>query len=111
VELENEYMKRGYLLPDGCKDLIDVLKLRVQREPKLSRRMNTSRPLPPIIGELSVPEQMTVRELAELLMLKPYLVVADLITFGVFTTVNQIIGFEAIARVVRKYGYTARKAV
>lgn len=24
--MENEFMKRGYLLPDGCKDLIDVLR-------------------------------------------------------------------------------------
>jgi hypothetical protein len=24
--MENEFMKRGYLLPDGCKDLMDVLK-------------------------------------------------------------------------------------
>lgn len=29
--MENEFMKRGYLLPDGCKDLMDVLKLKEQK--------------------------------------------------------------------------------
>jgi hypothetical protein len=24
--MEHDFMKRGYLLPEGCKDLIDVLK-------------------------------------------------------------------------------------
>ena len=27
-DMENEFMKRGYLLPDGCKDLADALKLK-----------------------------------------------------------------------------------
>lgn len=30
--MENEYMKRGYLLPEGCKDLIDVLQRRDRRK-------------------------------------------------------------------------------
>jgi hypothetical protein len=29
--MENEFMKRGYLLPDGCKDLMDVLKPKEQQ--------------------------------------------------------------------------------
>ena len=31
LSMENEFLKRGYLLPDGCKDLIDVLKLKEQK--------------------------------------------------------------------------------
>jgi len=31
-EMENEFMKRGYLLPNGCKNLIDVLRLGRVRE-------------------------------------------------------------------------------
>jgi len=34
--MENDYMKRGYLLPKGCKDLNDVLK-RKQKRAKRAR--------------------------------------------------------------------------
>jgi hypothetical protein len=32
-EMENEFMKRGYLLPKGCKDLGDVLMSKAQPAP------------------------------------------------------------------------------
>jgi len=105
-------MKRGYLLPDGCKDLIDVLKLKQHQEPKhpSPQPLASPIPLPPIVGEILVPEQASVAQLATLLRQKPFQIVADLMHFGVFATVKQTLNFEIISRVARKYGYIAKQA-
>lgn len=103
-------MSRGYLLPEGCKDLIDVLKLNLSdRQPLWQSPVVSLVPLPPLKGELAVKERMTVSELAEVLGQKPYRILADVIEMGVFVTLTQLIDFRVIARVVRKYGYTAIK--
>jgi hypothetical protein len=108
-EMENEFMKRGYLLPKGCKDLSDVLKSKVEPGAYTPKRLAPA-PLPPITGVMSVPSCMTVRELAETLSQKPYQIIADLMEIGVFVQVSQKIEFDVISRVVRKYGYLAKKA-
>ena len=98
-------MKRGYLLPEGCKDLTDVPKYKAKPAP------TPPAPLPPIIGEMKVAEQMTVVELAAVLKQKPFKIIADLMELGVFANVHQQVAFEIITQVVRKYGYTAKKVV
>ena len=126
--MENDYMKRGYLLPEGCKDLIDVLK-RKEKHPQdllqtLPRQFahlpnaqgSLIKPLkhpsspPPIKGEIVVPAQTTVSQLAALLGQKPFVILADLMQMGVFACVSQWLGFETISKVARKYGLVARKA-
>lgn len=103
-------MKRGYLLPEGCKDLIDVLKPKVQRgAPPMQPATPAS--LPPIVGEMTVAAQMTVSELATALAQKPFRIIADLMEIGVFANVKQELDFETISRVARKYGFTAKRAV
>ena len=87
-------MKRGYLLPDGCKDLIDVLKPKVQHT----------------AAEMIVTSEMTVTELAAALAQKPFRIIADLMELGVFANVNQQLDFDTISRVVRKYGFIAKRA-
>jgi hypothetical protein len=57
-----DYSKRHYLLPKGCKDLIDVLNLQTQRPDPPS-----SDPLTPIIGEIVVSHNTSVGEFAVLL--------------------------------------------
>jgi hypothetical protein len=117
--MEYNYKKRGYLLPEGCKDLIDVFKPKVPvvhpsvlaaiwHEQKL---LPAPAPLPAIIGEMTVKERMTVRELAEALKQRPFKIVADLMQLGVMATLNQPVHFEIIERVIRLYGFTAKKAV
>lgn len=108
-EMENEFMKRGYLLPNGCKDLSDVLKLKVQSATATPHRRSSLASLPPVTGEMTVPSRMTVKELAETLNQKPFQIVGDLMEIGVLATVSQQIDFETISRVARKYGYTAKK--
>lgn len=110
--MDYDYKKRDYLLPEGCKDLINVLKLNDQPvQPRPAMTPATPLPLPPIAWEIKVAEQMTVYDLATVLKQKPFLIIADLIEFGVFATVHQQIGFETIAKVVQKYGYTAKRVV
>ena len=121
-------MQRGYLLPEGCKDLNDVLKRKPKREhyllPKLPNQFaqlpkgygtmikprKQSAPLPPVKGEIIIPAQTTVSQLAALLSRKPFMIVADLMQMGVFANVWQLLGFETISRVARKYGFIAKKA-
>ncbi len=105
-------MKRGYLLPEGCKDLIDALKLKPQHEPKHpSSQHHVSPPsLPPVIGELVIPEPTSVSDLARLLNQKPFRIIADLMQFEIFfATAKQTLDFETISSVARKYGFIAKR--
>jgi hypothetical protein len=109
--MEHDFMKRGYLLPEGCKDLIDTLKLKPHDEPKHpSPQSFAPAPLPPVIGELVIPEQTSVLDLGRLLNQKPFRIIADLMQFGVFATVKQTLDFEVISSVARKYGFIAKRA-
>ncbi len=92
-----ENFERGYLLPNGCKDLIDAIKLQEKQQP------------PAIKGDLLVSEHSTPRELADLLGQKPFKIIADALDLGIFATVNQSLGFEAISQIARKYGYIAKR--
>lgn len=105
--MENEFMKRGYLLPKGCKNLSDAW----QKEAPwaMKPQVHWVGPLPFIIGEKVVPAQMTVAELAEALRKKPFQIIADLMEMGVFAMVSQKLGFEMIAAVLRKYGHRAKR--
>lgn len=108
-EMENEFMKRGYLLPKGCKDLIDVLNTNVQPGPS-RLKSDLSVPMPLTTGEIIVPPGMTASELAAALGKKPFVIIADLMGFGVFANVWQQLEFEVISKVMRIYGFTAKKA-
>ncbi len=100
-----DYRKRDYLLPQGCKDLIDVIKLQVAGQPPLPPGQPDSRG-----RELRVPEPISVRGLADLLGQPPFQIIGDLMQFGVFANVNQHLAFEVVAKVAWKYGYAAKKA-
>src|SRR5947209_12379503 len=79
--MDFEHFERGYLLPKGCKDLIDVINLfQEKRNPTiLLKAVSTpSDPEPQSKGDLLVSEPITVRELALLLKEKPFKIIADL---------------------------------
>ena len=107
--MENEYMKRGYLLPEGCKDLIDVWKVKGTPKPS-TPKSSSAAALPPVIGDLVVPAGMTVSELAASLTQKPFQIIADLMELGIFANLKDELGFETISKVVRKYGFIAKRA-
>jgi translation initiation factor IF-2 len=50
-----------------------------------------------------------VRELAELLGLKPFKVVADVLELGVFKHADEIIDFSTAAAIAQKHGFVAKK--
>jgi len=104
--MDKDYTQRGNLLPEGCKDLIDVFKPKAELLPKLASKSPAT--LSPIKGELEVSAQMTVRELAPLLKRKPFQLIANLMEIGVFANVDQQLTFDTIARIVSRYGYLAK---
>ncbi len=119
--MENEYMKRGFLLPEGCKDLIDVLKLKEKAVPWFLPKLPIVGPtgtkplvkgevLPPFQGEIVIPAHTTVAQLAVLLKKRPFVLIADLMQIGIFATVSQVLDFETVAKLARKYGFLARSA-
>ena len=106
-----DYSKRDYLLPEGCKDLIDVLRFEAQkRVPQQRQAPKPPAPLPPIIGELVIPLRTTVFHLASRLSQKPFRIIADLMEVGVFVNMNHELDFDTIAKVARSHGYVAKKA-
>jgi hypothetical protein len=111
--MENEFMKRGYLLPDGCKDLTNIAKP-AQKRPLDLRAPGFSNfkklPLPPITRQVFVPPKTSIYQLAKLLGLKPFEIAADLLKLGVFGMVDNIIDFKTICEVARMHGFLAIKA-
>ena len=110
--MEFENFERGYLLPRGCKDLIDVINVEETPAAKIFLRPGSEPPSEPptMKGEVLVSEHATIKELAALLGQKPFKVLADAMEFGVFVTLNQPLGFKAIFQIAAKYGYTAKRA-
>jgi len=130
-----DYNKRSYLLPSGCKDLIDLLRLEEQK-----KRSSFQLPLlqsgdmfasgteqifgpwklkkkpkqlalgeSPALREVTIPDEIVVIELANIAGQKPFKIIADLMEVGIFSNVQQKIGFEAASRVLKKYGIVAKK--
>jgi len=81
--MDSDYSKRDYLLPTGCKDLIDTL-------------------------YINVPEEATVAYVAPLLHQQPPRLIADLFQMGVFASAQQKLNFETVSQLAHKYGYIAR---
>jgi hypothetical protein len=146
--MEQDFMNRGYLLPPGCKDLIDAMKLNVQAPPfpaslidtsavsaqltpphldELIKKLNKLMPLvqkfgspapiskegsvpPPVMGQIMVPAETTVYGLAALLGQKPIQIAMDLLELRVMAAADEVLSFEVISKVARKYGYMAVQA-
>jgi hypothetical protein len=87
--------KRGYLLPGGCKDLLDALKLSDSSE------QNSS--LPPITEVLALPNVISAQELAVSVNRKPFQLIADLMTLGVFAALDHPLDFDTASKVARKF--------
>ena len=110
-----DYSKRSYLLPKGCKDLIDVLKLdhghhlESNLPPFWLPQVLPSVVQPVFKGELLVPEIISVKDFAAVLKCKPLTLIADLMGLGIFAQLNQLLDFATTSKVARKHGYTAKK--
>ena len=103
-------MNRGYLLPEGCKDLIDVFKLKPGQERRRSSLLPAA-PWPLITGELVIPAKISVATLAALLNQEPLRIITDVMHLGVSVNIEQQLDFWIILIVARKYGFLAERAV
>jgi hypothetical protein len=106
--------KPRFLLPDGCKDLIDALRLQQQQpeeaelpEPGISTPADdTPQPLP---ASVALPDPVIVRDLAFALHLKPFQVVGSLMQFNVFASLNTALDFNTASTLCSHYGVAATK--
>jgi hypothetical protein len=152
--MDQEYTNRGYLLPPGCKDLIDALNLKAKQqgpwssammvnvsklkpqpvklspskfdlflealkksklslldfEPKQPPSPPRAAALPPIVGEIVIPAEITVLQLAPLPGQKPFQIISDVVELGFFVFPSDRLSFEIISKVARKHGFLAVKA-
>ena len=113
--MENEFMKRGYLLPEGCKDLSGVAKppLRVELLSQyLSKALGakSAMSLPPVNRQIVIPPHTTAKKLAALLGQKPFRIICDLAQLGTFASVYDVLEFHVISDVARMHGFLAIRA-
>ena len=132
-----EQYQRSYLLPPGCKDLIDVLRLQELAQQaalppllagqapitgaetfskvwkldqaKLDPGPVISFPDPGFFLEVQLGETVNVQFLASVLGRQPAQIISDLMELGVFVTANAQVSFYEASKVLQKYGLSARK--
>jgi hypothetical protein len=120
---ENEFMKRGYLLPDGCKDLADALKAKratafeIWFKADAIKSLKSITPKPPLQGVLTIPTKISLSRLATMIDKKPLQIVKDLMKLGIFFPLNEELeqldsemDFELISHIARMYGFLTKRA-
>ncbi len=60
-------------------------------------------------GRIFLPDYIEVKELASLLGLKPFTLVADLLELKIFRHADQMIDFATAARVTKSHGVIAER--
>ena len=92
--------------------MIDVINLQTRPKTNIVLKPVPAQPnqLPGASGELLLSNSTTIGELAALLGLKPFKIIADLMQLGVFASVNQTLSFDVLAKLVPRYGYIAKKS-
>ena len=130
-----DYNKRNYLLPPGCKDLIDLLKLEELKPiipegaedlspemvqfltpwklPSKEKKAKPAQADPAGTGsfrQVEIPQSISVLALAELVGQKPFQIIADFMALGVFSTAHELVSFDAAATLLKKYGLIAKRA-
>jgi hypothetical protein len=123
-----DYTKRNYLLPHGCKDLIDVLKLEEKtadlppifsaqmlpelfhawKLPKITTKSDDSTvSVKP--SKVTISDKISIVELALISGQQPFTIIADLLQLGDFVSMKDEVDFETAARLLKKYGFLARR--
>lgn len=122
-------MNRGYLLPDGCKDLKDAWQTKGPAcevgmmpmpdifTPEQFKTMAIEQFFQTAIfakskfkGMLMVPAQVSVLQLATMLNQNMSKVFADLLEIGGLAAVKEQLDFVTISKIAWKYGFIAKKA-
>jgi hypothetical protein len=95
-----DYSKRDYLLPAGCKDLTDAINREGESFPLPT-------PDPPITRRITLPEKVSVQFLAETSGKSIYVVAALMSRLRIFVSVQRSMDFDDAAKVLRKFGIEA----
>lgn len=112
-----------YLLPYGCKDLIDAIRLR-KRHPQSGGGEAPKPPVPvpatppvsaPILPPkfppfVPLPDPIAVRDLAAALGLKTFVIIKVLMELDIFANPNIKLDFAIAFKVCARYGVQAVKA-
>ncbi|MCX6855320.1 MAG: hypothetical protein NTV80_10495 [Verrucomicrobia bacterium] len=113
---------RFLLLPDGCKDLIDALRLQQQQGevPEVAyphvlvtaaEPTTASEPPQALPSSVTLTDPVSIRDLASALHLKPYKVVYTLIRLKIFVSdLDAELDFDTASMVCSHYGVAATKA-
>jgi hypothetical protein len=106
---------RADLLPEGCKDLVDVLRLeqeQIAAEQDPSDELSPEAVAPPQFPTtVSITDPVTVRDLAVALHVKPYFVIAGLMHFNTFASLNTQIDFGTVSALCSRFGVVAHKII
>ncbi len=105
--------KPRYLLPEGCKDLNDVICLQEHAAANGSALKKDAatpalEPAPPVC--ITISGLVTVGALAHLLQVKPYRLICTLIKFKTFACATSVISFATASKVCAYYGAAVHKA-
>jgi hypothetical protein len=103
--------KPRYLLPDGCKDLADALRL--ERESELSAAPDDA-PSPstePLPASITIPDPVLVRDLAAALHLKPHEIIRELMQRNIFASQYMEIEFAQAFSICADLGVVAHKII
>lgn len=110
--MDHDYAKRGFLLPEGCNDLVDVFKFQNPESCAVlldvRARSTHCELMPQILGELAIREPITVQELAALVGQHPSRVIGDLLDISIYSSVATEVRFGAASKVARRYGFKAK---
>jgi hypothetical protein len=98
-----DYSKREYLLPQGCKDLTDAIK---RGEASIPQPV----PEPPIYLRVTLPEKVSVKYLAERSGQTLRAIVALMHQWRIIVSVDRSVDFEDAAKILRRYGIQANRS-
>lgn len=87
--------------------------MRKRRKPVKPKKEEETKHIPQraVLTEVSIPEAVTVKELAEILKKTSAEVMKKLITYGIMATINQVVDFDTASMIAEEYGIKAEKMV
>jgi hypothetical protein len=110
-ESQPESEQPRFLLPEGCGDLIDALRLQGKVSPA-ARHRSQGGPAANIRTEslptsVSIPELISVKELAAAMHLHPNALVDSLMALNIFATIQTPLTFDLASELCARHGVRA----
>ncbi|MCF7788301.1 MAG: hypothetical protein K9N47_19415 [Prosthecobacter sp.] len=100
--------KPRYLLPEGCRDLYDVIRLE-EREAEMQKQRAALSEALTKQDCLTIPDPVKLTDLAAMLLLKPYQLISVLIKLNIFTNPQAEISFEIASKICARLGVETKR--